>query len=193
MESFWSVQGEGLNSGRRALFVRMFGCNLLCPWCDTRIMPAVKLLPENLEVIANDEPGRFAVLTGGEPLANEHLSRVIEILKRMGFYVACESNGTQHWRFGIDFLTVSPKREAGYKVVPALNRIGEFKYVVDKDFDFAVLEARNRDYKRGLKTPLYLSPEFSAMKENAERILDYMERRPWWRLSLQTHKLIGVQ
>jgi 7-carboxy-7-deazaguanine synthase len=186
---FHTFQGEGKHAGRRALFVRMPFCNLSCSWCDTKFDTYTKWTDGEFMDFATKESNRFAVITGGEPMMNKHTPRVIKILKRLGFYIACETNGNFAIMDGIDYPTCSPKRDANYFIHPeAYDRVKEFKYVVDKDFDFKVLERHNTsDGKR-----YSLSPEFGNFEESLQRIFEYIKENPEWRISLQTHKWIKV-
>lgn len=186
---FLTVQGEATHSGRRALFVRMPFCNLACSWCDTQFNSFKEWEEAAFEDVCKSIACRFAVVTGGEPSMHKHTPKVISLLKKHGFTVAMESNGMFHPPDGVDFLTVSPKRDGEWKVDPeAFYRASEFKYVVDDSFDFSILD--RHDTKDGRN--YFLSPEFGNMKANVDKILRYTEDNPEWRLSLQTHKLIGV-
>lgn len=185
---FWTVQGEGANSGRRALFVRMPFCNLACSWCDTTFDTFKKWSEEEFLKFAQAEPARFAVITGGEPTMNKHTPSVIALLKSVGFEVAIETNGTFAIPEDVDFVTVSPKRDADYEIHQnALERASEFKYVVDAGFDWKLL-----DRHRETKARLSLSPEFNDFENNVKEILNYIKENPSWRISLQTHKWIRV-
>jgi 7-carboxy-7-deazaguanine synthase len=191
---FWTFQGEGAQAGRRALFVRMPFCNLACSWCDTEFNSFKKWSEREFLDAASSEKGRFAVLTGGEPMMNKHSPRVVNLLKSLGFWIACESNGTFPPIDGIDFITVSPKRDAiqgPYYVNPEMfGKVSEFKYVVDRYFDFSILERHNTP---SVTLPrLSLSPEFGEMKENLDKIASYVADHPWWRISVQTHKWMGI-
>lgn len=186
---FWTVQGEGANAGRRALFVRMPFCNLACTWCDTSFNTFKKWTDEEFLNFAQQEKGRFAVITGGEPTMNKHTPRVISLLKGLGFEIAVESNGSFPVPAGIDFVTVSPKRDADYDVHPdAMSKAHEFKYVVDEGFDFKILDRHgDEDWRR-----YSLSPEFNKMSEVMPGILQYVKENPKWRISLQTHKWLKI-
>lgn len=190
---FWTVQGEGANAGRRALFVRMPWCNLACSWCDTTFNTFKKWTSTELGKFALLEASRFAVLTGGEPMMNKDSPKVVKILQDCGFMVACETNGCFRIIEDIDFVTVSPKRDACYKIHPsAWERADEFKYVIDAGFDFSILDRHNEEHARGRKTRLSLSPEFNTFKESLEQIFAYQKLNPNWRISLQTHKTMGI-
>jgi 7-carboxy-7-deazaguanine synthase len=184
---FWTLQGEGANWGRRALFVRMPFCNLACSWCDTSFNSYKKWSEEDFVAFAKQEPGRFAVITGGEPTINKQTPRVIELLKGQNFEIAIESNGTFPIPAHVDFATVSPKRDSGYDIHPNNMSADEFKYVVDDEFDFSIL-----DRHQGSLSKLSLSPEFTKFNDNVQKILAYIKEHPEWRLSLQTHKWLGI-
>ena len=189
---FFTVQGEGAFCGVRSLFVRMPYCNLDCPWCDTTYNSHAKYTPDQLADFCQKEPTtKHCVLTGGEPMMHKHTPRVVAVLKAHGYRVACETNGCFPIVDGVDFVTCSPKRFADppYYVHPdTFGRVDEYKYVVDDDFDFGVLDRHDiADGKR-----YSLSPEYTQMQRHTDRILEYISRNAGWRLNLQTHKWIGV-
>jgi len=188
---FWTIQGEGRNAGRRSLFLRLPFCNLQCPWCDTSFNTFKEYALEDFLKFTRQESSRLCVVTGGEPTKNKQLPEIVNLLKDEGFEVACESNGTYSPYERIDWLTVSPKsfQEIPYFVhEDAFKKASEFKYVVDAAFDFSILDRHDLNDGR----LYYLSPEFGDMKGSIEKIINYMIERPLWKLSLQTHKWIGV-
>lgn len=187
---FWTIQGEGRHAGRRALFVRMPYCNLSCSWCDTKFDTYRKWDAAEFSDFAAKEPSRFAVVTGGEPLMHKHTPVVVSTLSDLGFYVACETNGTFPKNAAFDWITCSPKRDADYRVDFSLYpQVDEFKYVVDSGFDFGVLKRHEGD---GPQVVHSLSPEFGDMTGNVSRIIDFMKENPKWRLSVQAHKWLGI-
>ncbi len=192
---FWTLQGEGRWTGRRALFVRLPFCNYDCTWCDTEYNSFKKWSEEDFLSFAQQEPSRFAVITGGEPLMNKDLPRVIALLKSLGFYIACETNASFAAPENIDFITASPKaftqnKLPAYYIHPALfDKVSEFKYVVDDAFDFSLLD-RHKPFKPDVTYSL--SPEFNKMTVNVGRIMGYIQNNPQWRLSLQTHKWLNI-
>jgi len=189
---FWTVQGEGTNWGRRALFVRMPFCNLACSWCDTSFNSFKKISEQEFADFAQQEPGRFAVITGGEPMMNLQTPRVVEILRSLGFEVACESNGTFPIVHGIDFVTVSPKSDSDYYIHwDALSRINDLKLIVDEGFDFEVAKRIEKDLAH-TTAKLWLSPEFGTFKQSIEKILEFIKENPQWRINLQTHKWMQI-
>jgi len=192
---FWTLQGEGRWTGRRALFVRLPFCNYDCDWCDTEYDSFEKMTEDDFLAFARQEPSRFAVITGGEPLMHKDLPRVLKLLKQEGFYVACETNGSYPAPDDIDYVTVSPKKFTQKKYPEffidnqVLDRASEFKYVVDDEFDFELLK-RHAPYKDAVTYSL--SPEFGDMKNNVSKIITYIQQNPQWKLSLQTHKWIDI-
>ncbi len=219
---FWTLQGEGRWSGRRALFVRLPFCNYDCPWCDTEYNSFKKISEDEFLQFTKQEPARFAVITGGEPMAHKDLARIIMLLKKEGFEIACETNGSLPIPAAIDFPTVSPKRYTQKKYPEffihedALAKAKELKYVVDDQFDFKILDrhksSTNINASVGrLETDNKLSsevvaserfaatairysltPEYSTMKQQLPRVLAYIKDNPQWQLNLQTHKWIDI-
>jgi len=189
---FWTFQGEGFNTGRRALFVRLPFCNLKCLFCDTEFNTFKKMTKEEFQEFAKGEPNRFAVITGGEPTVNKDLEKVISWLKELDFEIAIESNGTFPIPLEIDFVTVSPKKEADYFIHPSnCQRIDDLKIVVDENFDWMIPGrlAAMVNYS----TKLWLSPEFGQLNEKVAEISKYISEDPRWRLNLQTHKFVGLK
>lgn len=194
VEIFESIQGEGLQSGRLATFIRLAGCNLRCPWCDTpesfqtdgrETLELNKLL----DLIEKFSHSSFLVITGGEPLLQD-LPTLIENLSKKGFEIAIETNGTLPLSKMVDWLTVSPKPPL-YQIHPELlGKISELKLVVDDNLSY--FRARELWNLVGNNVPLILQPE-SCRSEMMEKILDWLEKEPRWRLGIQLHKVIGVR
>lgn len=192
--AFWTFQGEGKHAGRRALFVRMPFCNLKCPWCDTEFNSFKEWVFEDFRDFALREEARFAVVTGGEPMMHKHTPNVVAWLKQMGFEVACETNGMFPIVAGIDFVTCSPKSHSKtpfFVHEEVWARVDEWKYVVEDGFDFELLK-RHNDENHMPWQRYSLSPEFNQMEKSLARIFEFIKENPKWRISLQTHKWIGV-
>jgi len=189
-EIFWSVQGEGFYSGVKALFIRLPNCNLKCKWCDTN-WKIIQNYPEyKLKDICKQEIAPLCIITGGEPLFNPQIEDIIKILYPFGFKINCETNGTMPYINGIDWITCSPKKESAYIIHPDIEkRVNEFKYVVDKDFDFSILKRHNIEDGRYY----YLSPEFGSFRKSIKAILDFQKNNIFWRISLQTHKWMKIK
>jgi 7-carboxy-7-deazaguanine synthase len=186
-EIFYSVQGEGTWTGAPAVFVRLAGCNLSCSFCDTDY--ALRFLASVEEVVARvrAEGGGcpMVILTGGEPLAQAHTPALIAALRADGRRVHVESNGTMPTELPDDvWLTVSPKE----RLAPGMaRRANEAKLIVDGRVPTEWLA----DFPS--TTPMFLQPEGNK-PSNVALAVEAAKRDPRrLRLSLQTHKFIGVR
>ena len=178
-EIFYSLQGEGYNTGTPAVFVRFSGCNLRCKWCDTNFSTYTLMTCEQLtEECLRLQHDCMLLLTGGEPALHAD-SELINALKKAGYYIAIETNGTQQLPQGIDWVTCSPKE--GSRVV--LKEVDELKIV----YTGQDVEKWHRQIKAKYN---YLQP---CSLKNTKRIVRYILNHPWWRLSLQTQKYIGMK
>jgi 7-carboxy-7-deazaguanine synthase len=186
VEIFYSIQGEGTHTGTPAVFVRLAGCNLACAFCDTDY--ALREIADVTAVVARvREAGGscpLVVLTGGEPLAQAAALDLIAALRADGRSVHIESNGTIATDLAPDvWLTVSPKE----RLAPAMAaRADEVKLIVDGRVpDEWVAQFPQR-------VPIFLQPEGNK-PANVTLAFDAVRQRPErYRLSLQTHKFIGV-
>ena len=205
-EIFYTLQGEGANAGRPAVFCRFAGCNLwsgresdrgsaVCKFCDTDFVGTDGTLGgkfASADVLADciaaqwpagDRAHRFVVLTGGEPLLQVDTA-LIAALHAQGFQIAVETNGTIAAPPGIDWICVSPKAGANW-----IQREGQELKVVwpQTGFPFDELEA-------AVFTHRYLQPMDSPQRAaNTEACIALCLQRPAWRLSLQTHKFTGIR
>ena len=203
-ELFKTLQGEGAQAGRAAVFCRFAGCNLwsgreedraeaVCRFCDTDFIGTDgegggKFIdPGSLaEAIARTWNGpegrRYVVFTGGEPLLQLDAA-LIAAVHAKGFEIAVETNGTLEPPPGIDWLCVSPKADAPF----VLNAGNELKLVFPQDgIDPAELESLNFDH-------FWVQPmDGPARAANTEAAVAFCLAHPIWRLSLQTHKVIGI-
>ena len=198
-EIFYSLQGEGFNTGRAAVFVRFSGCNLRCPFCDTNfstfqlltaqeILSAVRShLPFSVGSGSAAAPQKaphlpLIVLTGGEPSLQAD-APLIDTFHQHGFTVAMESNGTHLPPINIDWLTISPK---AHTVVTHCN---ELKCIFDEQGRVEVPANITADH-------YFLQPcDVGDPVRNARitaACVNYIKQHPRWRLSLQTHKLINI-
>ena len=204
-EIFLTLQGEGAHAGRAAVFCRFSGCNLwsgreedrasaICQFCDTdfvgsngalggRYASADELADTITAQWRGDDRNRYVVLTGGEPLLQVDAA-LIAALHGHGFAIAVETNGTIEAPEGLDWICVSPK--AGSRLV--LRRGHELKLVYPQvgaePECFADLA-----FERFSLQPMD-GPDVAA---NTERAVNYCIRHPQWRLSLQTHKTLGIR
>ena len=199
-EIYATLQGEGAHAGRSAVFCRFSGCNLwsgrerdrdraVCRFCDTDFVGTDGARggeyssPESLvEVLAGLAATDYVVFTGGEPLLQLD-AELVDHCHRRGLTVAVETNGTMPAPAGIDWLCVSPKAGA-----PLRQRRGsELKLVYPQP---ELLPERLADLEF---EHFFLQPMDGPQRdENTQRAAEYCLRHPRWRLSLQTHKLIGL-
>lgn len=204
-EIFHTLQGEGANAGRPAVFCRFSGCNLwsgreddrskaICQFCDTNFVgvdgegggkfaDAEGLASAIADMWPTPDPlRRFVVLTGGEPLlqVDEALTRC---LKDHGFMVAVETNGTCVPPPGIDWVCVSPK--AGAKLVVRAGQ--ELKLVFPQPL-LQPAQLEHLSFER-----FYLQPmDGPSLESNTRQAIEYCKQHPLWSLSLQTHKILGI-
>ncbi|MBQ9218091.1 MAG: radical SAM protein [Muribaculaceae bacterium] len=191
-EIFYSLQGEGFNTGTASVFVRFSGCNLRCAFCDTNHQ---KGTPMTLHQVV-DEVNRWPeapllVLTGGEPSLWIDAEMIATLKQLTGKRIAIETNGTRRLPQGIDWVTLSPKAAyVGGDLVPTvLNRCDELK-VVYTGQDLSQYDAIEACYR--FLQPCYVDdPE--ERQDNLEACVQAVLRHPQWRLSLQTHRLLGIR
>jgi 7-carboxy-7-deazaguanine synthase (Cx14CxxC type) len=199
-EIFYTLQGEGAQTGRPSVFCRFAGCNLwtgreedrataVCRFCDTDFVGGVRFASaaELASAVAAEwrAPGGrpFVVCTGGEPLLQMDAA-LVDALHARGFEIAIETNGTQTPPPAIDWICVSPK--AGADLV--LTAGDELKLVYPQP------GAPPERYEALAFTHFSLQPmDGPAREENTRRAVDYCLAHPRWRLSLQTHKLLGIR
>jgi 7-carboxy-7-deazaguanine synthase len=197
-ELFYTVQGEGANIGRPAVFIRFAGCNLwtgrekdrataVCKFCDTDFVGGHKWGATGIAMRAhslwpNDAGARLTVITGGEP-ALQIDDAIVDALHRNKFKVAIETNGTLPLPDGIDWICVSPKA-----TVPiAIERADELKLVYPQE---GVPPERFEDFAAGIH---WLSPMAGPdLHKNTARAAAYCKSHPRWRLAIQAHKFWNV-
>ncbi|MBB4098438.1 7-carboxy-7-deazaguanine synthase [Sphingomonas kyeonggiensis] len=204
-EMFLTLQGEGVNAGARAVFVRFAGCNLwtgreqdrasaICQFCDTEFVgtdglgggkfaTANALADAVLGFWGEGAEKRFVVLTGGEPMLQVD-DALVEALHARGFRIAIESNGTIAAHPGIDWVCISPK--AGSEVV---QRAGDELKLVWPQPGTDVEAIEGWDFANFLIQPM----DSVAAQENIEAAIAFAMARPKWRLTLQTHKMLGLR
>ena len=204
-EIFHSLQGEGYNTGRAAVFIRFAGCNLRCPFCDTEFERYQEMTLDDIVRSVSDYPDpchTLAVLTGGEPTLQADW-QLVDALKKVGYEVTMESNGTMLPPDNIDFLTLSPKTPK-IQVAPNTKYQKELKMVFSSKEQFEqllhALETSNGEafFNFASETvSCYLQPCDTGDAERNRQIMQdcvaYIKEHPHWRLSLQTHKLIGIK
>lgn len=191
-EIFHSLQGEGFNTGTASVFIRLSGCNLRCDFCDTRHEEGTMMsLPEIIEQVMQYPKAPLIVLTGGEPSLWIDEDFVDGIKKMTGKRIAIETNGTRPLPHGIDWVTLSPKAgigDSGDSPV-VLTRCDELK-VVYLGQDLSQYDAITATHR-------YLQPCWTEDPEKRKRNLHLTVQavleNPEWRLSLQTHRILGIK
>ena len=192
---FYSLQGEGRNTGRAAIFIRFAGCNLRCSFCDTEFNTYREMSDEDILSAIRDYPSRFVVLTGGEPTLQVD-EAFVDLLHQQGYEVAMESNGTRPAPQNLDWLTVSPKIFGeGYLVKGEWRIPDEIKVVFDEDTPEKLSSLHPSPVTS--HQLLYLQPcdtgDAARNKVITQACVEYIKAHPQWRLSLQTHKLIDIE
>ena len=192
MESFYTIQGEGIQTGRAAYFIRLGGCDVGCVWCDVKGSWNVDAHPlfsvEEIVKKASVEEGRFVVITGGEPCMYD-LVPLSRLLKEKGFEIAIETSGAYPLSGEMDWVCVSPKKFKA-PLAESIIQAHEMKVVIYNTSDFKWAEEQAQ--KVNSNCELLLQPEFSKFDAIMPQIIDYVKHNPKWRISLQTHKIINV-
>ena len=191
---FYSLQGEGRNTGRAAVFIRFAGCNLRCSFCDTEFNTYREMSGEDILAAISGYPSHFVVLTGGEPTLQVD-EAFVNLLHQQGYEVAMESNGTRPAPQNLDWLTVSPKEGGKWeKNNDNCRQPDEIKIVFDDEINPEEIIAHSSFLIAPL---LYLQPCDTGDAERnrviTQACVDYIKAHPRWRLSLQTHKLIDIE
>ena len=188
-ETFLSLQGEGYFTGTAAFFLRLSGCNLACPFCDTQHQSFVEMTEEEIVEEASRHKPRHIVITGGEP-ALQLTRTLVDKLHAAGFFIQVETNGTLPLPEGIDWVTCSPKGDFPQFPVDEL-KVLFMGDVTDPEAIISPLLGKESGVK------LYLQPLDTGDEKQNRAILrsciNYVLQHPRWSLSLQTHKIIGIK
>jgi organic radical activating enzyme len=192
MEEFYTIQGEGYNTGKAAYFIRLGGCDVGCHWCDVKESWDASIHPLTLAdtIVENAAkyPGKAVVVTGGEPLIY-NLDYLTAQLQQRGIKTFIETSGAYPLSGSWDWICLSPKKfkSPTPSVAPMAN---ELKVIVFNKSDFDWAEQYAQMVSPGCK--LYLQPEWSKAKETTPLIVDYVMNNPKWEISLQTHKYLNI-
>jgi 7-carboxy-7-deazaguanine synthase (Cx14CxxC type) len=203
-EIFYTLQGEGANTGRAAVFCRFSGCNLwsgkeedrsraVCQFCDTdfvgtgadggRFSSPHELAHAVERAWRGSDNERFVVCTGGEPLLQLD-DDLVSALHTRGFEVAVETNGTRVAPEEIDWICVSPKAGA-----PLVQKDGNEIKLVFPQPDAPPEQFESLDFDHFFLQPM----DGPVVEENTRLAIDYCMKHPRWRLSVQTHKILGLR
>ena len=192
VETFHSIQGEGVWTGTNAFFIRLGGCDVVCPWCDTKHSWNARRHPQRLtaDLIAEAKAVNPAivVITGGEPLMHD-LSSLSNGLRVAGLRVPLETSGAPPFSGNFDWVPFSPKRfkpphESIY------SRVSELKVIVSGQADLSWAE--DQVTKIPTDAVRLLQPEWGT-PDSYSLIFEYVLSHPEWRISLQTHKFTNIR
>jgi organic radical activating enzyme len=192
MEEFYSLQGEGFNTGQAAYFIRIGGCDVGCNWCDVKeSWDAVTYSPVETDGIiqrASECIANAVVITGGEPL-NYNLDYLCSGLNACGIRIFIETSGSQPLSGNFDWICLSPK-----KISPPLKPVfplaNELKVIVGNNTDFDWAEENAGQVNNDCQ--LYLQPEWSRRNQIMPEIITYIMAHPKWKISLQSHKYMRI-
>ena len=192
MESFYTIQGEGFHTGKAAYFIRLGGCDVGCVWCDVKESWNAEDHPfQSLEEIvagAEEHTGKMVVITGGEPLMYD-MGPLTSALKSRGFQTNIETSGAYPMTGEWDWVCFSPKKfkEPHPGIFPVAD---ELKVIIFNKSDFKFAEKYAALVSKNCQ--LMLQPEWDKQEQMLPLIIDYVKENPQWKISLQTHKWMGV-
>lgn len=203
VETFHSLQGEGAHAGRSAFFLRLAGCTVGCPWCDTRHSWPLRAHPRRplaelaaAAAAARQAGAAFAVITGGEPL-HHNLDGLCEVLGHAApqLPLHLETSGVDRLSGRFDWITLSPKPHHP-PTDELLAHCAELKVVVHAPDDLAFAEAMAaaaRALPRSSAPPVLLLQPGAGSDRGQDLAVSHVRHHPEWRLSLQTHKWLGLR
>jgi len=191
MEAFYTIQGEGFHTGKASYFIRVGGCDVGCHWCDVKESWNPKLHPvTEVEGIAKEAAtySDTIVVTGGEPLT-WNMAPLTSALKAHGLKVHLETSAAYPFSGEWDWICLSPKKTAP-PVEEAYALAHELKVVVYNKNDLKWAEEHAARVNNNCV--LFLQPEWSKRETIMPEISEYILKNPKWRVSLQTHKYLGI-
>ena len=192
MEEFYTIQGEGYNTGKAAYFIRLGGCDVGCHWCDVKESWDAELHPlttaDQIVLNALPHPGKAVVVTGGEPLIY-NLDYLTTQLQQKGIKTFIETSGAYPLSGSWDWICLSPKMFKA-PIMSVAEKADELKVIIFNKSDFQFAEDNAKLV--GPECKLYLQPEWSRSKEMTPLIIDHVMNNPQWEISLQTHKYLNI-
>jgi len=192
MEQFYTIQGEGFQSGRPAYFIRIGGCDIGCAWCDSKFSWLADKHPlvhvDDIHRSAVNSGADSLVVTGGEP-SLYNLQYLTQSFRRSGLEMFLETSGAYSLTGEWDWICLSPKKRNPPKQ-EYFDKAGELKVIIQtiEDLNWAEVNAQ----KANKNCILFLQPEWSMRNEMLPMLIDYVKKDTKWRISLQTHKYIGI-
>lgn len=192
VEIFHSVQGEGVHAGIPHVFIRFGKCNLQCEWCDTDFETFEEMTAAQIVSQVSQFPSKRLILTGGEPMLND-LWPLRRLFKSRGYTLSCESNGTIEIPDGLlDWICISPKDQM-YPQVKIRQRKGDELKCVYVGQDLSMYDELKLGFTHHFLQPCYMDNESVEWNgKNFALTETVVKENPTWRLSLQTHKWMGV-
>jgi 7-carboxy-7-deazaguanine synthase len=199
IEVFSSIQGEGLRQGEASIFIRLAGCSLRCPFCDTKTSwtggreRTVERLSAQAARLRKSRPADWLVLTGGEPLQQD-VGPLLRALKTDGWKIQVETNGRYFRRLPVDWYTISPKPPE-YEFRPQYRTLArEVKLVVSRELTYGVLSRLRTFFPASVPILLQLESNGEESLGKALRLLHWAmkESRPNVRLAVQLHKFLRL-
>lgn len=192
MEHFYTIQGEGFNSGMACYFIRLGGCDVGCFWCDVKESWDADKHPQYAisDIVKNvQEAGaKYAVITGGEPLMHD-CTELTAALQIAGIKTFIETSGAHPLTGKWDWICFSPKKFK--ESLPEFyQHADELKIIIYNKSDFKWAEEYASKMQASCK--LYLQTEWGKSEEMLPLIIDYIKENPHWTLSLQTHKYLNI-
>jgi organic radical activating enzyme len=192
MEEFYTIQGEGFNTGEAAYFIRVGGCDVGCRWCDVKESwnPDLHPLTETDFIVKNaaEQPSKAVVVTGGEPTLY-NLDYLCRELKKLNIKTYLETSGAYPLTGIWDWICLSPKKNSA-PIPEILDLANELKVIIFNESDLAWAEKYAE--KVSQKCRLYLQPEWSRSQYMTPVIIDYVMQNPRWKISLQSHKFMNI-
>jgi 7-carboxy-7-deazaguanine synthase len=192
MEEFYTIQGEGYQTGKAAYFIRIGGCDVGCHWCDVKESWDAGLHPlTHADLILENSlnhPAKAVVITGGEPLMYK-LDYLTSKLKENNIQTFLETSGAYSFSGNWDWVCLSPKKTMA-PLKENFPLADELKVIIYNNHDFEWAEINALQVSRNCK--LYLQPEWSRSNLMLPLIIDYVKKNPKWNISLQTHKFMNI-
>jgi 7-carboxy-7-deazaguanine synthase len=192
VEEFYTIQGEGFNTGKAAWFIRLGGCDVGCNWCDSKFTWNPELHPlvdtDTIVERATDSGTDSVVVTGGEPLI-WNLDYLCSRLKEKGIRTFIETSGSYPLSGSWDWICLSPKKNS-----PPNDKIcrkaDELKVIIQSPGDFEWAERYSKAVSETCQ--LYLQPEWSRYEKMIPVIVEYVKKNLRWKISLQSHKFMHI-
>ncbi len=192
MEDFYTIQGEGFNTGKASYFIRIGGCDIGCHWCDVKeswdasVHPLIKTDDIIKKILASG--AKAVVITGGEPLIY-NLNYFTEELKIKSIETFIETSGAYSLSGKWDWICLSPKKTMA-PLKEIYEKAHELKIIIFNKNDFKWAEEQAQ--KVSAKCLLFLQPEWSKRNEIMPEIVEFVKQHQKWMVSLQTHKYMNI-